>query len=264
MDIALPFIILGIMAMIFGVILAIAAKKLAVLNDDKVDRVLELLTGANCGACGYAGCEAFAKALVDGKTDVSECPSTAANKENSTKISELLGSEMTDIEKTKVVCACNGGNRCLDKYEYQGYGDCLSIEILAGGRKACDSGCIGAGKCVDGCAYNAINMLGDGVATISQEKCIQCGFCIKICPKKVMKRISGDAKIYIACSSCEKGKGVRNMCSVGCIGCGLCARVCESGAIEMRDNLPVINYKKCTNCKKCVEKCPAKCILNLD
>lgn len=261
MKILLPFIILGVLAAIFAIILAIAGKKLAVVQDERVEKVFTLLSGANCGGCGHAGCEAFAKAVIAGKAQLTECPSTSkANKE---KIAAIIGGEVGDVEATIVVCTCNGGSKCQDKYEYQGYGDCASIELLAGGRKACPTGCIGAGKCVDMCPYHAVEVTG-GVALINQKKCVQCGNCITACPKNIMKRISAKAKVYIACSNHDKGKDVRKICEVGCIGCGLCAKVCPEGAITMLDGLPVFDYDKCTNCKACVLKCPSKCILNLD
>lgn len=262
MQIVLPLIILGILAAAFAVMLAVAGQKLAVVRDEREEKINNLLAGANCGACGQAGCAAFAKALMEGKSKLSECSATSS--ENKKKITELIGCENCETEATIVVCACNGGARCLDKYEYQGYGDCASIELLAGGRKACPTGCIGAGKCVDACPYHAIDIPGNGVAVVTQSKCVQCGTCILACPKKLMKRISAKAKVYIACSNHDKGKEVRSICSVGCIGCGLCAKVCEFGAITMVDGLPVFDYDKCTNCRKCVEKCPSKSILTLD
>ncbi|MDD4316185.1 MAG: RnfABCDGE type electron transport complex subunit B [Clostridia bacterium] len=262
MQIVLPLIILGLMAAVFAVVLAVAGQKLAVVKDEREEAITSLLSGANCGGCGQAGCAAFAKALIEGKAKLSDCASTPSD--NRKKITEIIGGEDGNIEPTIVVCSCNGGARCLDKYEYQGYGDCASIELLAGGRKACPTGCIGAGKCVDVCPYHAIDIPGNGVAVITQSKCTQCGTCIIACPKSLMKRISAKAKVYIACSNHEKGKEVRNICSVGCIGCGLCAKVCEYGAITMKDDLPVFDYDKCTNCRKCVAKCPSKCILTLD
>ncbi|HHT84024.1 MAG: RnfABCDGE type electron transport complex subunit B [Christensenellales bacterium] len=262
MEIVIPLIILGVMAAIFAVILAIAGIKLAVVQDERVEKITSLLTGANCGGCGYAGCQAFAQAIVEGNAKVTDCPSTT--KENKALIAEIMGSELGEVEQTIVVCACNGGNRCLEKYEYQGYGDCASIELLAGGRKACPTGCIGAGKCSDVCPYHAVEVNSDGVAKIDQKRCVQCGTCIIACPKKLMKRLPAKAKIYIACSNHGKGKEVRSICKVGCMGCGLCAKVCEHDAIVLKDGLPVIDYDKCVNCRKCVEKCPAKCILTLD
>lgn len=262
MQIIIPFLILGAMAAVFAIVLAIAGNKLAVVQDERVEKINKMLSGANCGACGHAGCAAFAKALVEGKAKVTDCASTP--KENREKIAEIIGSEVGEVEETIVVCACNGGQRCLDKYEYQGYGDCASIELLAGGRKACPTGCIGAGKCVDVCPYHAVEVNGEGVAEVNQQKCVQCGTCIIACPKNIMKRLSAKAKVYIACSNHGKGKEVRSICKVGCIGCGICAKVCEAGAITIVDGLPVFDYDKCTNCRKCVEKCPSKCILTLD
>ena len=259
MEILIPVIILGAIAAIFAIVLAIAGKKLAVIKDEREEKVLNLLPGANCGACGKAGCAAFAKALVEGDAKVTDC--TSSTKEAKEKISEILGSELGAVEETIVVNACGGGYRCKDKYTYQGYGDCASIELLAGGRKACVTGCIGAGTCVDVCPYHAVEIKGDGVAVVNQEKCVQCGTCILACPKNLMTRLPAKAKIYIACSNHDRGKDVRSVCEVGCIACGLCAKVCPNDAITMVDNLPIIDYNKCTACGKCVEKCPSKCIL---
>ena len=66
-------ILLGI-GLIFGIILAIASKVLYVKEDERIDEVAKLLPGANCGACGYAGCRALAEAIVSKKEEViSKC-----------------------------------------------------------------------------------------------------------------------------------------------------------------------------------------------
>ncbi|MGI6713468.1 MAG: (Fe-S)-binding protein [Bacilli bacterium] len=66
-------IMLGIGALL-GLLLAIAAKYLAVKEDERIDAVNQLLPGVNCGGCGYPGCPGFAKALVEGEVKkISTC-----------------------------------------------------------------------------------------------------------------------------------------------------------------------------------------------
>lgn len=257
MEIVYPVLILTGLAAIFAVVIAICSKKFAVKEDARVETVNSLLAGANCGACGKAGCQDFARALVKGEVNVNDCNATPPSHKR--EILKILGSNEEVAEATILVVACNGGNKCQDKYDYQGYGDCNSIELLQGGRKSCPSGCIGAGSCVLACPHEAISVK-DGVANVHQDACEQCGLCTGRCPKHIIKRIPARAKIYVACSNCDRGKDVRNACTAGCIGCGLCAKVCPSGAITLVENLPVIDYDKCVACGKCVEKCPAKVI----
>lgn len=249
-----------VLAAVFGVLLAVLGKKFAVKEDERVKKIREKLSGANCGACGYAGCDAFAKALSEGKADVSSCSPTTA--ENKKAIGEILGVKVS-AEDDMIVVACRGGNNALDKYDYMGYGNCRSMELLGGGRKQCPWGCLGMGSCTDVCPTHAIDVKDGGFAVVDREKCIVCGKCVAACPKRLIKKIPKTAKVYIACSNCMKGKDVKAVCSVGCIGCGLCAKVCAHQAISLVNNLPVIDYAKCTGCGLCSEKCPVKCILHI-
>lgn len=255
--ILVPAGILVAIAIIFGILLAVLGKKLEVKRDEKVVQIESLLSGANCGGCGYAGCSAFAEALANGKADISGC--SATSKANKDKIAEVLGVSNNEEEMSFVV-ACCGGNACEDKYDYHGYGDCASMQLLANGRKACPVGCMGAGTCSKNCDHNACSITSNGYAKIDDYYCTLCGKCAKSCPKHLIVKVPASAKVYVACSSHATGKEVRTYCKNGCIGCGMCMRACPNGAITMVDNLPKIDYSKCTGCGACAAKCPTKCL----
>lgn len=261
LQVFIPALILLVLAMLFAIALAYLGKKLAVSRDERIDQVRDCLSGANCGACGYAGCDGFATALVEGKAELSSC--NATSKEKKEEIAEILG--LTDTgEATKVVVCCHGGQDAKDKYDYVGYGDCRSMELLAGGRKQCAWGCLGTGSCVDACQHHAVTVKQKGYSEVSLSKCISCGRCIAVCPKKIIKRIPASATYYVACSNHQKGKEVRELCTKGCIACGICVKQCEVGAITIVDNLATIDYTKCINCGKCAAKCPQRCIVSTD
>lgn len=258
-------ITIGIMvalALVFGIIIMVVAKFFAPKDENpQLAEIRAHLGGANCGACGKAGCDDFAKALLEGTAKVDDCGSI--KKEGKVAISNILGISYDGVGETRVVVACSGGNKCRDKFEYQGYGDCENQQMLANGRKACESGCMGAGSCLEVCPQHAINF-DEGYSHISESLCIACGRCIKVCPKQIIKRIPKSAKIYVACSNHEKGKDVINACTAGCIGCGLCEKKCPSEAIHMENNVPVIDYSKCIGCYACADVCPRKVIHRLD
>ena len=249
------------LGLICAIILVLADKFMSVPVDERFPKVRECLPGANCGACGYAGCDAFASALVKGEASLDSCGATS--KANKIEICNILGKTYLGADDTIAVVSCNGGVNCVDKFDYQGYGDCISQEILAKGRKECAVGCMGAGSCVDVCPNLAIECY-DGYAHVDKDLCTSCGLCIKACPKKLIKRIPKSAKIYVACSTQCKGKEVMNMCKTGCISCGLCQKVCKYDAIHLVNNVPIIDYSKCVACMACYNKCPRKVIKVLE
>lgn len=256
-------LVVGIFA---GIALALTAAILIIAKfckvdaEERIERILSHLAGANCGGCGCTGCEGFAKKLASGGAAMDECHVTDADSKQ--VIAKILGIEYAASDPTVMVVRCGGGLNAADEFRYNGLIDCGNEDMLFRGAKVCKDGCLGSGSCSGCCPEKAIEIK-RGCAKVSPAVCISCGVCVSVCPKHLYERIPAGAKVYVACSSRCKGKEVSSMCANGCIGCGICAKQCPEGAIEMRGNLPVINYAVCTGCNVCVGKCPRKTIKKL-
>lgn len=248
--------VVGGTGLLIGVLLGIAAKKFAVETDPRIDAVRDCLSGSNCGACGYAGCDACAEAIVKGDSPVNACAGARI-----ADIAAIMGTEAGDVTKKVAYVKCSGTcDKTTVKYRYQGIADCKKLALIPGhGEKECIYGCMGYGTCVRSCKYDAIHVV-NGVAVVDPEKCVGCGGCVKNCPNSLIELRPYDAKYAVACSSKNKGKEVKAKCTTGCIGCGICAKQCDSGAITVEDNIAHIDYSKCTGCGKCADKCPQKVI----
>jgi electron transport complex protein RnfB len=247
------------MGAVFGLGLAIAARRFAVERDERVDRIEELLPGANCGGCGYAGCLGFAKALVEGKATPTDCAPGGA--ETAGKVAAVLGLEITEKTPSVAVVGCIGGNRVKPKMEYHGINSCAAVTLLTDNLRECQYGCIGLGTCVEVCPFDAVEMV-EGCAVVDDSKCTGCGKCVEACPKHIMYLVPKPKKVRIVCSSRDRGKSVKSICEVGCIGCGLCAKNCPVKCIEIDDNLAIIDHEKCINCGICAAKCPTHSIID--
>lgn len=248
------------LAIVIVALILIIGKVFKVNMDEKVTKILENLAGANCGGCGCSGCSGFASKLACGQADLSDCHVTSPEKK--AEIAAILGVELKEEERTVAVVKCNGGAaNAVDAFVYTGNPTCAANNTLLGGNKVCKYGCLGCGDCKAVCPENAISVTGK-LAEVNPDACISCGTCINTCPKHIIERIPASAKVYIACNSQCKGKEVMNACKVGCIACGMCAKKCPHGAITMVNNLPVIDYSKCTGCKTCVAVCPRHTIVD--
>ncbi len=255
-----PALIIGGFGLLFGLCLTYAARKFAVYEDPRIEEVSDLLPHADCGACGYAGCHAYAAALVDDPAKLGAC--NACSGENLQKIARVLGVHAEEKAATVVRLLCQGD--CVNakaKYSYEGMNSCRNAMRLGGGAKACYYGCLGLGDCAGVCQNDAISIT-DGIAHIHGEKCHGCGACIDACPKGLLQFVPADAPVYLACSTREKGATAKKQCTVACLGCGLCAKNCPAGAIAMENNLPVFDYEKCTSCGLCMEKCPTGALVH--
>ncbi len=251
--------IVGGTGLIIGLFLGLAGTKLEVEVDEKESLVRELLPGANCGGCGYPGCDGLAEAIAEGKAPVNACP--VASEEDNKQIGQVMGKEAEQAEKKVAYVNCAGTcDKTEVDYKYYGVKDCNFATLAPGNAsKTCNYGCMGFGSCVNACAFDAIHIV-DGIAVVDKEKCTGCSNCVAECPNNLIEMVPNKAKTLVTCSSYDKGKDVKAGCSVGCIGCRLCVRACEDDAIHVEDNLAYIDYSKCINCGKCAKVCPVKII----
>lgn len=249
--------VLFVMGVVFAILLGVAAKVFAVEVDERIPLVRECLPGANCGGCGYPGCDGLAAAIVAGTAPVNGCPVGGAAA--AAKIAEVMGVEAASGERKVAHVYCNGGCNAVDKTVYEGLQDCNAAMRVAGGPKACAFGCMGLGSCVKACAFDAIHIV-DGVAKVDTEKCVACGKCVATCPKKLINLVPETKKVHVNCKNQDKGPAAMKVCSNACIGCGMCQRTCKFDAIHVVNGVAVIDYDKCKNCKMCTKVCPKNCI----
>lgn len=257
-DILNPMLVLGGLGFIFATLLSIASQVFAVEIDPKVDEVRTALPGANCGACGYPGCDALAEAIVAGEAPTSACPVGGAS--TAEAVADIMGVNAANVERQVATVLCQGDcEKAKVKYEYDGIKDCRVENILQDGSKACTYGCLGCGTCMDVCPFDAIDMV-DGLAVVNKDKCTACMKCIEVCPKKIIELVPYDNKYIVKCKSNDKGKEVREKCTIGCIGCQICVKNCPVDAFTFENNLAKINYDTCINCGICASKCPTDAI----
>lgn len=252
MEILIPVIIVAVIGLIAGIGLSLASKFMAVPVDEKQVKIREALPGANCGACGYSGCDGYAAALAAGEAAPDKCAPGGADAAGA--ISEILGVEVKSEAKIAFI-ACNGTPEGVrTKYAYSGIQSCAAANGLNGGPLGCEYGCIGFGDCFKACGFDAIRME-NGRPVVCPDTCVGCGKCTSVCPKSLISLVPKDYNAAVACSNRKKGAAVVKDCKTSCVACGMCVKACENGAIAVKDNLAVIDRSLCIGCGKCKEAC---------
>ncbi len=241
-----------------AVALAVADRFLSVKEDPRIGQVTELLPGANCGGCGYAGCADYAKAIVTGGAELTHCaPGGAAVAE---AIAKCLGRSAGSVEKRVAVVLCGGDrSEAIRRFAYNGITDCAAANATAGGDKGCAYGCLGYGSCARVCPVGAIR-IENGLAKVDKAVCIGCGKCTAVCPRKLIKLAPASETIHILCSSKDKGPAVKKVCGKGCLGCRLCTKFADEGSIVVNGFLAERDYAHPLTKEEVVAKCPGHCI----
>ncbi|UCD70554.1 MAG: RnfABCDGE type electron transport complex subunit B [Syntrophobacterales bacterium] len=243
--------------------LGFVSRRFVVEVDPRIEAVERVLSGTNCGVCGYPSCSHFARAIVEEGAPVSGC--IAGGEDTALALAKLMGVEAVTGEKKVAVVLCKGGKEeSTTKFTYRGVEDCKAAVIISDGDKACSYGCLGLGTCEKVCPFDAVEISEDGLAIIDPEKCTGCGICVKECPKGIIQLVPVEKGVSILCHSDEKGSEVQKKCAVGCIACEICIRVCPFDAITMEGNLAVLDHERCRVCGLCIPRCPTETIHGRD
>jgi len=260
-------IILVSLGVLSAVLLYFVAQKFKVIEDPRIDEIAELLPGANCGGCGFAGCRSLAESIV--KTESLEgknCPPGGIAIMD--KVAAHMGLAADKSEPKIAVIRCNGTRaNARKKTNYDAAASCAFEHSLYAGEGGCPVGCLGCGDCVRSCLFDAMAMNPETGLPDVKDNCVACGTCVKSCPRGIIElrnRGKKDRRILVSCVNTEKGAIAQKNCNVACIGCGKCVKVCTFEAITMENNLAYIDFHKCKLCRKCAKECPKGSILELN
>ncbi len=257
-NVLITLAVVGGLGLLLGVLLALVSRFFGVEEDEREKKIRSLLPGINCGACGYRGCDDYAKALAEGTAKPNLCVPGAESVAK--EIGGILGVEVEKAADMVAYVHCNGNCEATGKKtDYQGLPTCRAASMLFGGPDDCRFGCIGLGDCAKTCPVGAI-CLRDGIAHVDSSVCIGCTLCTEICPKGIISMLPQNARAAVMCSSEDKGAAARKACKNACIACRKCENTCPHGAITVVDNVALIDYTKCTGCGECVKVCPTGCI----
>ena len=249
--------LLLIMGAGLGLVIGLFAKFFAVKHDPKIAETEEMLPGVNCGACGYAGCADFARALVEGEVTPDACP--VSDPEVVESIAGKLGVSLGGATPMVAVVRCGGDNK-LSKWlaEYNGVADCRHANLV-GATKACSYGCLGLGSCARACPFGAIEMTANGLAIVHPDICTGCEKCVATCPRQLIIMTPKNAPLHNLCNNPQKGGVTAKICKVSCIGCRKCVKEAGEGQMTMDGFLARVNYDDPPG-PEVAEVCPTKCL----
>ena len=249
-----------LLAFVLGTALGFFRDFFAVPQDPLMDSIRSVLPGANCGACGYPGCDNYAKAIASGSANINAC--TVGGAAVAEQLAQITGKSGGKVQQEIAVLACRGSYiHAAQKGTYTGIKSCRGAKLAAGSTKLCSWGCLGFGDCAQVCAFGALSMDTEkGLPIIDYTKCTGCRMCINECPQNLLTGVAKNqkgAKILCANRSANR-QGIIKTCKIACIKCGACVKNCPMQCIDLSTNIPVVDLDKCTSCGTCVEKCPTK------
>jgi Na+-translocating ferredoxin:NAD+ oxidoreductase subunit B len=256
--------ILGGIGVVFAGLIALTHRAFWVWEDPRLDEVVEMLPGTNCGACGEPGCRAFAEALVEGRVQPAAC--TSMGDAEVQAVADHLGVEAGEANHRVARLLCAGGSHVArQQAEYRGLPTCAAAAVVARGGKGCPWGCFGLADCEVACDFDAIVMSQVGLPLVIPELCTACGDCVEACPQGLFTLMPRDHSLLVQCQNLIQGDDATEMCSVACDGCGRCVQDAAPGVIRMEHGLAVVDYEKIDLAEPAAtERCPTGAIVWLN
>ena len=253
--------ILGGLGLLFGSMIAVATRKLFVWEDPRIDEVAGMLPGNNCGACGQAGCRAFAENVIAGKIQPAQC--SVMNADGVKAVAAYLGVDAGQANKRVARLLCGGGSDlAIRTAEYRGLQTCAAAAAVAGGGKGCSWACLGLADCERACTFDAIFMNERDLPVVVPSMCTACGDCVEACPKELFTLMPVAHKLIVQCRSLLEGAAAEALCAAACNGCGRCAVDAAPGLIQITNGLAVVDYSKHALADPAaVRRCPTNAIV---
>jgi Na+-translocating ferredoxin:NAD+ oxidoreductase RNF subunit RnfB len=258
MIVLLTAIFAALLAFILGAALGFFREFFKVEEDPLIGVIRAILPGANCGACGFPGCDGYAAAIASGQADISRC--SVGGKKTAESLSSVMGTSAS-IVPVVAVLACQGSQEHAPlKGNYTGLQTCRGAKLSAGGTKLCTWGCLGFGDCTAVCQFGALSMGTDRLPRVDAAKCTGCKLCIAECPQALLREVPHERQgAVVLCSNRNPVKPmILKTCKRGCIKCGICVKNCPETCITLENDIPLVDYAKCSSCGTCVSKCPTK------
>jgi Na+-translocating ferredoxin:NAD+ oxidoreductase subunit B len=256
--------ILSGVGLTFGGLIALTHRKMWVWEDPRIDGVAERLPGANCGACGFAGCRAFAEAAVSGAAKPAQC--TVMGEDMLGDVAEYLGVDAGAATKRVARLLCAGGSDVAPyKARYIGIESCAAAVAVGGGGKGCAWGCVSLGDCAVSCTFDAIVMNAQGLPVVDIDKCTACNDCVDACPLDLFIVMPLDHHLVVQCRNLLSGDAATDVCTVACNACARCVQDAAAGLIEIRQGLAVVDYDKIDlENEQAIARCPTGAITWLE
>jgi electron transport complex protein RnfB len=149
-------IVLGVLALVFGLLLGFGAVKFKVEGDPVVDKIDAILPQTQCGQCTFPGCRPYAEAIAKGEADINQCP--PGGEQVILALADLLGRDPKPLNAT-----------------HGTHGEKTVVEID-------EQVCIGCTLCIQACPVDAILGAAKQMHTIIKSECTGCNLCIPPCP----------------------------------------------------------------------------------
>jgi electron transport complex protein RnfB len=145
-------ITIATIALVAGVGLSFASRRLPSSDGDLVEQVNGLLPQTQCAQCGFPGCRPYASAIVDGAATINLCP--PGGEETVRRLAALLGREVIPLAESVVP----------------------SVAIID------EALCIGCTHCRNACPVDAIVGAHHLMHTVIASECTGCELCVAPCP----------------------------------------------------------------------------------